>query len=310
MPAKAGAILDQAIAWHLRVPTMGEAQWGEFVAWLEASPANRAEYDRVSDVDALVGLLPKQPALAPFVRPAARVAVRKAWAFGAAAALVVALAGWGYSSMQPELQVEQTDAGTVKQIAFAEGTKIDLNGETRLRFDQSNPREVRLDEGEALFTVHHSNRPFVVEAGGYRIKDLGTVFNVEVSARQLEVQVREGRVLFDPDGVNLTVGPGERVSVDRSRNIVVKSAAAPAGDWVKGELSFDNSSLLAVVSALHRRSGINIQLSDNLSNAPFTGNIRVSGDEEADAAHLASLIGASYRREGDGWVFSARGAVR
>lgn len=314
MPAKSEQVLDQAIAWHLMVPSMNDDQWDEFIAWLEASPQNRAEYDRIAEVDTLVTAL-HDPAAGSGLNQAAWPGTRRrgpgrVWAFGAVAAVVVALAAWGTRPTQLPVQIEQTAPGTTKQIAFAGGTTIDLNGETKLTLDQSNPREVALQSGEALFAVRHSKQPFVVEAGGFRMMDLGTIFNVQVSPAALELEVREGKVLFDPGGANLTVAAGQKVAVDLARNVVVKSAITSSSNWVAGELAFDNGSLAAVAAAMHRRSGINIRFSDSLSNAPFTGNIKLSGDEQVDAVHLANLIGANYHREGEAWVLTAKRAAR
>ncbi len=314
MPANPEQALDQAIAWHLAMPEMSEGQWREFILWLEASPSHQAEFDRIARVDQLIGCpLPVaanfEPAIETQVRPKLRTGPR--WALGAIAALIVGYVAWSsLSPMQERVQVEQTAAGTTKQITFSGRTRIDLNGETKLILDQSAPRQVKLESGEALFSVKHESQPFIVEAGGFKIKDLGTIFNVRISAASLEVKVREGQVLFDPEGANLKVSAGEMIAVDRARNVVIKAPASPSGDWLAGELAFENSTLSTVAAAMHRRSGINIQLADNLSNAPFTGNIKLSGDEQADAAHLARLIGASYRREGDVWVLSASSVSR
>ncbi len=49
--------------------------------------------------------------------------------------------------------------------------------------------------GEALFTVvHEANRPFEVVAGGERIRDLGTRFNVYAEPGRVVVAVLEGQV--------------------------------------------------------------------------------------------------------------------
>ena len=55
MPAKFTVSQAQAIAWHIRVPTLGEGDWADFVAWLESSPHHRSDYDNVAFADILVG---------------------------------------------------------------------------------------------------------------------------------------------------------------------------------------------------------------------------------------------------------------
>ena len=40
-------VLDEAIAWHLRLQTANGEDWDAFVAWLEADPSRSDAYDRV-----------------------------------------------------------------------------------------------------------------------------------------------------------------------------------------------------------------------------------------------------------------------
>ncbi|MET0362420.1 MAG: FecR/PupR family sigma factor regulator, partial [Sphingobium sp.] len=48
---------EAAIAWHVAMPSMDEAQWTAFTAWLEAEPAHAAAYDEVASADrALAGI--------------------------------------------------------------------------------------------------------------------------------------------------------------------------------------------------------------------------------------------------------------
>ncbi|MFX6838621.1 FecR family protein, partial [Acinetobacter baumannii] len=79
------------------------------------------------------------------------------------------------------VQTERTRPGTTKELAFADGTRIDLNGQTALALDQADPRAVRLEQGEARFAVQHGAKPFTVQAGGFELRDLGTVFNVRLT---------------------------------------------------------------------------------------------------------------------------------
>lgn len=306
MPANLRSTLDDAIAWHIKSSSMNEAQWAEFVAWLEGSVENRFEYDRVATTDALISQLPIEQRRLTTDRLDAQPRRRRNFApAGAAAALLVAaLMGMRIAPSSVSSRVEQTSAGTVKQIAFANGNRLDLNGETRLLLDPSDPRAVSLEKGEVLFAVKHSPQPFTVEAGGFKMQDLGTIFNVRMSDSVLELAVKDGSVLFDPDGTRLEIKAGESITVDRARNLVVKGQSSAVGGWVNGELSFEDSNLAAVVAAMHRRSGIEIRLTPALSSTPFTGNIKLSGNGAADAVHLARLIGANYTSEGDVWILS------
>ncbi|MBC2664032.1 FecR domain-containing protein [Novosphingobium flavum] len=304
--AEASLIADQAIAWHLRLPELPGHEWPTFIEWLESSSAHRDAYERLAEADAVLG------EAAPALGAAAGVAAaptrynpaRRRWLTGAIAASIALVGGWTLWPGASSLQLERTAPGTIKQLAFADGTRVELNGDSALALDQSNPRAMKLENGEAMFRVRHLPQEFTVEAGGYKIRDLGTVFNVQLSDRNLRIDVSEGSVEFDPGGANLTLHAGEGMTLDRAHGLVVKRSAANAGGWVNGQFAFADTPLSDVAEAIRRRFGTKISLSEGLSARPFTGNIRLGGNESEDVAHFAGLIGAQYRRDGDNWVIS------
>lgn len=301
--------LEEAIAWHLKVPTMRDEDWPEFIGWLESSAANRADYDRVAASDLALGQIDIEALPEPAAEPTARGQFRsqtfRRGVYATAASLALALGIWSWLPTGSALRTEQTLPGDIRQLSRGEGTIIALNGDSRIILDDKNPRSALLEQGEALFTVKHSAKPFEVMAGGIQIRDLGTIFNVRLEPNSLHVAVKEGAVLVDPAGIALRVNAGEKVDLDLAKAIAVKGRDAQAADWVKGEFSFENSSVKEVVSAVRRRSGIELSVSTNLSQQPFTGNIKLSGDEAADVARLAKLLGADYRRAGKVWHLSA-----
>lgn len=311
MSANQASSLDQAISWHLKLPNLRDDEWSEFVVWLESSPENRTEYDRLAGADFTVGKVePGDGWLERRETGTAFARLGRYAPFGIVAVLALAFAIWTGFSSNPILRAEQTEPGFVRQIDRGAGTLISLNGDSRVLLDDAKPRTAVLERGEALFSVKHSNQPFELIANGITIRDLGTIFNVRLSGKDLTVAVKEGAVLLDPDGANLKIQAGEAVAFDTSRNIAIKSRSPQVGGWIGGELTFEDGSVQDIVEAIHRRSGIRVRLSPSLSNASFTGNIRLSGDEAADVAHLATLLGAEYHQEGQVWILSARGIRR
>ena len=307
------AIIDeQAIGWHLRLPDLAGHEWEQFTAWLESAPEHRAAYDRLVEADAfLAAAAPALPAAMPMAASVSTALAPRRWA-PAVAAAAAGLALFSAWALWPDAQeqFERTRPGTTKRIAFADGTRIDLNGNSALALEQGGPRAVRLDRGEAMFRVRHSAKPFTVEAGGYSIRDLGTVFNVELTDRTLRIDVSEGSVQFDPGGAGVTLAAGEGLTLDRDRKLVVQRRSRGAGGWLNGEMVFQDSRLDDVAAALYRRYGIRIELSAGLSGRPFTGNILNRGDEAGDVAHFARLIGAQIHRDGEVWVLAPEGSAR
>jgi transmembrane sensor len=80
-----------------------------------------------------------------------------------------------------ENSVTKTGAGERKVVFLPDGTKVTMNVKTTLTVDSSfgmNARLVKLD-GEAFFDVQHDTRsPFIVQLKDFKVKVLGTMFNV------------------------------------------------------------------------------------------------------------------------------------
>lgn len=308
---------EAAIAWHLAMPSMSEAHWHAFTAWLEADPVHAAAYDAVAQADHVLGQVPRQPKIISIPQRSLG-SHRQRWIGGALAASVavllvvgVQLQNWQPGAPQGGNHMILTPAGTVRTLALGSGSSVTLNGGTRLAFDPASPRAVRLEKGEALFSVRHdAAHPFTVDMGRFRVVDVGTVFNISRDGGIVSVAVSEGRVLFDPEGVRLALGAGDAVRVDEGQGTVTRVAATGVGGWRDGEMQFNAVPLKDVVAAIHRRTGADIRLSDPLSNLPFTGNIKLSGQTSGDVRHLADLVGADVRREGETWLLSPAGSTR
>ena len=316
MTGIAGDIIDQAIDWHIRQADMTDRDWRAFVLWLEADPAHAAAFDRVSiDQD----LLAHQPAAAPVAlpltpandqfAPARRSRQRWIWAVGgtAVAAGLVALVMPLAMAPASDPYWLQTRPGQRQDVALADGTRIELSGGSRLQLDRRNPRLASLETGEATFHVRHDDHdPFTLRSGDLTVRDLGTVFNVARDGTRLDVQVAEGSVLFQPDAdaVKLTAGTALSAREDSSSLALSHVAVDTVGGWRRGRLAFTGEPLAHVADTIHRLYGTNLTLDPGLSVRPFTGMVRLTGAAERDIPHLAALVGAGWRRDGERWILS------
>ena len=200
MATEGRLIEEQAIAWTIRARDPDFDDWDALTAWLEADAAHAQAFERMTLLDDMVPeLLPtKSPALWPdaAVRPARR------WSFarlGSIAAALVAVIGLSVLSLPYLPYSIETGAGERRTIALSDGSRIDLNGDTRITLRKAYPRAAVLDRGEALFTVVHNDaEPFVVEVGDATVRDAGTVFNIVRDGGTTEVGVSEGSGDFQP----------------------------------------------------------------------------------------------------------------
>lgn len=93
------------------------------------------------------------------------------------------------------LSVYESGGGVLKQ-KLADGTQMELKAHTKLELISGNKRRFRMS-GEATFNViHNASDPFMIEAGGIQIKDIGTVFTVKAisGSDTVHVHVAEGIV--------------------------------------------------------------------------------------------------------------------
>lgn len=301
--------IDTAIDWHLRQPEMTADDWMAFVTWLEADPAHAAAFDRVAMVDRAI-----PPAPAPLEAANDDAAPVRRWrgviGGSVAAAVAAALLAPVMLAQRPDPYSVETAAGERRVVALGDGTRIEMSGGTRLTLDHHDDRVAALDRGQALFTVRHdAAHPFTLTAGGVAVRDLGTVFDVARDGPRLAVQVASGSVMVQPDRDRITLTPGQTLLTDEASGHAVRGTVAPAdvGGWRQGRIALTGATLGDLASAWRRLYGTRLNLTGALAQRPFTGMVALTGKAERDVPHVAALIGADWRRNGEDWIIEAPG---
>ena len=302
---------EAAIGWVIRLRDAGPDEWAAFTAWLEADPAHAPAYEEMAladeDWDALrpPASVPPTPAWTAREAPAQRRwASRRTFLGGAIAAALVGMIGYGALAPDGSAYAVETAPGERRTVALADGSRIDLNGATRLMLDRDRPRFARVDQGEALFTiVHDPARPFEVAAGDDLLRDVGTVFNVEREQGRLEVGVAEGAVLFNPDGEAVALDPGTalRHQPGRPLELIRREPDAVTG-WREGRLSYASATVGEVAADLSRNLGVPVTAGGDVAQRSFTGVIVLDRNPEGAVGRAARVLGVGAQRTGDGWI--------
>ncbi|MEM9159006.1 MAG: FecR domain-containing protein, partial [Verrucomicrobiota bacterium] len=174
-------------------------------------------------------------------------------------------------------------------------------------------REVRLIKGAAIFDIAPEDRAFLTKAGDYEIRDIGTIFSVEVRSEiageeleiaGVEVEVKEGAVEI----VNTAVNASQAARVEEGETTVWREPEVTPevepfsverfAEWQNGFLSYRNRSLAEVLADLGRTYGLEIRMEDQtLSEETITGTMPV--DDLVDAIGLLeTLLPVELRQEG------------
>jgi transmembrane sensor len=285
--------------------------------WLAQSTAHRIAYLRLKEAwrqaDRLVVL--KSPAiLAPNIA---------SWRLAGplqliAAGLIVAImcgAAVSFSYLEKDRKHEPraqttnyiTGIGQQRTISLADGSKIELDTNTRLHTVETNgARAVTLDRGQAYFDiVHDARHPFVVTANDRRIVDLGTKFSVRLNGDQIKIVVKEGRVRIervDGSGNALVANGGEMMIAKSGAALIVSKTSGEINnelDWQHGVLVFNQETLADVAAEFNRYNAkqiivegaardiriggsfqsTNIDVFSHLVEQGFDVTVRNSGDE-------------------------------
>lgn len=304
-------IAEAARLWVIRARDSAFADWDGLADWLDSNPQHLAAYDAAVDLDDwsedLFRHRQPQPVaeLASFRQPQPSYQRTRRWYTwgGAIAASLVAVASFSMLGRHAPEEIV-TGPGEHRTIPLADGSRIILNGGTRIMLDSDSPREVELAAGEALFEVRHDDsKPFVVTVGETRLVDAGTVFNVVSDRGLLDVAVAEGAVIYQPGAREIRLGAGDGLtrSTATSDPILRKALPKAIGGWQSGRLMYSNASLDEVARDLGRNIGTTIRPAGGSDRLRFTGTLVLNGTADEVLSRAGPLLGVDFASDGDAW---------
>jgi transmembrane sensor len=309
---------DAALDWVIRLRDPRFEDWDAFEAWLSSDPAHAELYQRlaVADQDLDGVLLPtetppvEQPGadnVVAFPAQRSRGIGRRTWIGGAIAASLAVLVGVGMVDRQPALYPVETAPGTRRVVALDDGSKIILNGGTRIILDRKDQRYATLERGEALFdVVHDDDAPFKVKVGDATLVDVGTRFNVLREGGTTAVQVAEGAVVYNPESEAVRLDAGRALrAVDGETQLALTAVTPDAvAGWREGRLIYDGQTMAEVAADLARWSGQTVRADPRIAGQRFRGVLSLADGE--DIVRLAPLLEVDVRRSGQTWILAPR----
>jgi transmembrane sensor len=314
-------IQAQAREWVVRLdgerPT--PAVLAELRLWMNRSPLHRQALEQAAAawnaMDSLAGLLepnasasstavspgqlhPDAPTAAP-TRRATRYGISPARvSIAALVMLVFAVIAYRFfpGVLRPDIPTTRyaTAIGEIKTLTLSDGSEVRLNTNSAVRV--AFPGKARVIElsGEAYFKVAPDpRRPFVVYAGRFSVKALGTAFAVHALENGVDLTVTAGHVelaSFKEPPVDVAkrgLAPMDQAETRvpllkgqhahfRGEAKLIESLDTQALEerlsWRDGMLIFDNDRLSDIVAELNRYSASRIVISD-----PAIQDLRLGG---------------------------------
>lgn len=169
------------------------------------------------------------------------------------------------SDIANEERVISTPRGKVQTIILADGTKVLLNNESKLRFPTRFTGESRTVwlEGEAYFAVaKDASHPFIVKSRDLSTTALGTKFNVKAyNDKAIHITLVDGSVkVTDGNQQEVILKPGEDVCTVNDKLVITDADTKTYRQWEDGYFYYDNVPLIDVLVELGRWYNINIEL--------------------------------------------------
>lgn len=187
---------------------------------------------------------------------------------------------------QPSTEEHQTAVGGIDTVPLADGSRITLSTDSRVRVKLSaHERRIELEKGEAFFDVaKDGSRPFVVVAGDRRVIAVGTQFSVRRNEDDVRVVVTEGRVRFandqeSPAAVPLQLDAGA-IARATAGSVMVREQAVKEAEqllsWRSGFLMFRDTALAEAVAEFNRYNQRKIVIADDaIADIRIGGSFRV-----------------------------------
>ena len=185
------------------------------------------------------------------------------------------------------------------QLILADGSKVYLNSESKLRFPtrfEGKERRVYL-EGEGYFEVAKDTaKPFIVEAKEVDVRVLGTSFNVSayVSEQAVRTTLVDGKVRVGDrlTGKGEIIVPGQQAEWEDGTFTTKEVDTSIYTAWINGKFYFEGATLEEITSQLERWYDIDFFFtSEKVKRFAFAGVI----NKEYSANKIFSIIEKTTR---------------
>ena len=182
------------------------------------------------------------------------------------------------------------------QLTLSDGSKVQLNSMSSIRFPVQFAQDCRLVEleGEAYFEVQRDvDRPFIVHSGEQKVTVLGTSFGISCYASEVNdyTTLVSGKVKvdFERRKQSFVLEPGMQVVYNKESDVATekKVDVAEFVAWKNGKYVFKQKRLVDILSTLSRWYDFEVfYRNEDVKEVLFSGELR----RFDDFSYLLQLI--------------------
>lgn len=317
-------IEEAATTWAVRRHAgLNDIEAEEFQQWLEEDPRH---FGAFSEADLALSVLApplnarqrrelgRQLAAASPRRPP----VFRRWlayagaGLAAAAAFVFAARSFDFDSPHDRERM----VARPLQHTLADGSVVQLNenAEFEPAFTPAT-RGVKLLKGEAHFQVAKDpGKPFIVEAGGVKVRAVGTAFSVRFDPKSVEVLVTEGHVkvsetpmamadhpapeVIPPPARETDLLAGQRTVIALADEATAPTVTAVSTSEIQKELAWremrfelSGASLEEAVELFNRKGGVQLEIGDSALRSMHISGIYWANNPDQFAELVGTTLG-------------------
>lgn len=195
-----------------------------------------------------------------------------------------------------------TQHGETKELCLPDGTKVSLNACTSISYPdefEGEERKVEL-KGEAFFdVVPNMNQPFVIHTNKFKVKVLGTSFNIKAHDED-EVQavaVATGKVEVENADATLRLVANEEINYNLRSNDYRKfgEAAESIGIWRTGYFRFVQTPIKDILRELEREYNCKVKIKEGQDFNNLVSGKHPKGNLEDILKLIQLATGINYK---------------
>ena len=200
--------------------------------------------------------------------------------------------------------------GQKADIILADGTKVYINSDSRIVYDNAYNKKTRIVslEGEAYFEVaKDKEKPFIVKANGINVQALGTSFNIRAHKddKSVAVILISGKVKVDDGRHEAYMKPNERLVCNLTNGQFEKSELHPNANnllWRSNELALYGESFEEICTMLTRMYNCKFIFKNEKAKQYTYHGIIKNGSLNNVLEYISQAGGINYKIESDNTI--------